>query len=60
MRRKTAVVRISEEVYNRALNEAPKSLSYMNVKELLSFLIVKGLEKVKEEYAKNLSDNSDS
>jgi len=49
MRRKTVVVRISEEVYNRAIDECPKSLSYMNVKELLSYLIVKGLEKVKEE-----------
>jgi hypothetical protein len=49
MRRKTVVVRINEEVYKKAVEEAPKSISYMDTKELLSYLVMKGLQKVKEE-----------
>jgi len=49
MKRKTVVVRINEEVYKKAVEEAPKSISYMDTKELLSYLVMKGLQKVKEE-----------
>jgi len=46
--RDTKVVRITKAIYRKAVEAKTDEYSYMDMQSWLSFLIKKGLEKVKE------------
>jgi len=47
-KRNTKVVRITKKVYEQAMKAKTEEYNYMDIQSWLSFLIKKGLEKIKE------------
>jgi len=50
-RRASNIVRLSQDVVEKAMREQPEEMKFMDKGSWLSYLVVKGLEKVKEEKA---------